>query len=853
MVAALFSLAGCEGDDGNNGRDGAAGEAGLACWDLNENGIGDLPDEDLNGDGVVDVLDCNALANQPPGGGEGVDDAIAAAKVESCATCHSGAGELHQDIYDSYVDESDLALIFAEGDVTSTDNGDGTFTVTLEFEVTKDGRPLDDPGLGSLEQKRFYAVEYFPDTMEYLNSCSMGVYADVDPANGIYSVSDVDCGYAPETADAQVYGYITDTPLVEYHGGTGGELPESTHVALYDNGDNTAVGFGAASDDAPDAYQSAANVEGCQKCHGTPYLKHGFRAAVVDGVPDFAACKSCHYDDRNGGHEDWQWMVDSPFEWATTADVGPDQEEKYAYLANIMNDTHMSHALEFPYPMSASNCVTCHEGKLDTILADEFFVTETCKSCHVEDGIDASPELGDQEEGEYYQEQRAPSMVWIWEDRGVLPIHSSYDIDCQGCHVAGGVAGGALFTDLHTGYDQAIYNEDGERYNELYTVEIQNIELDGNELTVRFKANDDQIVPEILVSLYGWDSKDFYIASHTYDGSESCPGGRNPACRMEYTPESSGGDPNALFSEAGSSGPGDWKVTLDFAAFVPTVTDDIPTLIADGIIRKAEITITPELELDDELEASLDAATQTFDLGSNSNVDDYFKGDNAIVSTEKCEVCHDQLAVTFHDGSGRSPGGDITVCRNCHNPTFDGSHLEMNSRSTENYIHAIHSFQAFDTDDTFEEFDPVLATRYNQHINHVFPNFTIRNCEACHVDSPVTYNVPDQSKSMPGVLSASYDVATWYKVGNDGLVKEAASRNISGNIGPYATGPASRACGACHRGRLINQDENGALQSFNAHTEAFGTYVNASEEDDPEEPDDEIVYGIIDKIMTMFD
>ncbi len=84
LVAAGFALSGCEGDDGDDGRDGADGAAGLACWDLNENGVPDLPDEDLNGDGVVDVLDCNALANPPPGGG-------APLAVESCAVCH-GSG-----------------------------------------------------------------------------------------------------------------------------------------------------------------------------------------------------------------------------------------------------------------------------------------------------------------------------------------------------------------------------------------------------------------------------------------------------------------------------------------------------------------------------------------------------------------------------------------------------------------------------------------------------------------------------------------------------------------------------------------------------------------------------------------
>ena len=60
-----LGLAGCEGDDGAPGANGAAGADGAdgqACWDLNNNGIGD-PDEDVNNDGVVDVKDCNAFAS----------------------------------------------------------------------------------------------------------------------------------------------------------------------------------------------------------------------------------------------------------------------------------------------------------------------------------------------------------------------------------------------------------------------------------------------------------------------------------------------------------------------------------------------------------------------------------------------------------------------------------------------------------------------------------------------------------------------------------------------------------------------------------------------------------------------
>ena len=66
-----LGLAGCEGDDGAPGQDGADGADGTpgtpgadgqACWDLNNNGVGD-PEEDINGDGVVDVYDCNAYAS----------------------------------------------------------------------------------------------------------------------------------------------------------------------------------------------------------------------------------------------------------------------------------------------------------------------------------------------------------------------------------------------------------------------------------------------------------------------------------------------------------------------------------------------------------------------------------------------------------------------------------------------------------------------------------------------------------------------------------------------------------------------------------------------------------------------
>ena len=59
FLLCAMTLAACSGDDGLDGLDGLAG---TACWDLNENGARDAA-EDLNGDGEVDVVDCNAVAS----------------------------------------------------------------------------------------------------------------------------------------------------------------------------------------------------------------------------------------------------------------------------------------------------------------------------------------------------------------------------------------------------------------------------------------------------------------------------------------------------------------------------------------------------------------------------------------------------------------------------------------------------------------------------------------------------------------------------------------------------------------------------------------------------------------------
>jgi OmcA/MtrC family decaheme c-type cytochrome len=786
---------------------------------------------------------------QGPQGPEGppapVPDAVTAAidsaQPESCSTCHGGVGDDHQAIYDKYVDGSTLALTFDT--LTSTPSG-GNFIVTLTFTITKNGAPfIDVATLSSLDEVRFEAISYDSATGLYLTECRLNENY-VALGGGQYSVQDTNCPYAPNqrtvgTQGAHVYGYIADTPLFTHEGDTS-EIAADSHVHLYDNVASAALAYGTAIT----ANESVANVEGCEKCHGTPYLKHGFRDPIVAGLPNFASCKSCHYDDRNGSAgKAWQQMVDAPLDWANGVATPPE----YAYIANLKNDVHMSHAMEFPYPQSMSNCATCHgpvndengvlipgSDKLAQVLDNSNFTLETCRSCHPVTGTDAWPEALAGQDTTYNQPHRAPPLEYLWLKANNATFHNT-GLDCQSCHGDPAVPTALPFDQLHSGYDIRISDASGQKYGDQYTVSIDQVTLNGDLLTVNFTANNPAIVPEVLVSLYGWDSKNYIVASHSSDGSTNCLDRRgNPGgCRMEYAPESSGGSANPLFTEDAASVPGDWMVTLDLGAYVPTafLTDDIPTLIANGKVKMAEITITPELEVGGE-DVVLHAVGASFDLGGSMVVDDYFKGDNATVDTAKCDVCHDSLASSFHDGSGRG-GGGIQVCKNCHVTTSPGSHLEMASRAIDSYVHAIHSFQPFDLGSELAKNDPVIDKRIEEHKLHTFPNFTIRNCESCHKDG--TYNVPDQSKSMPGVLSKSWSIA---------------DRNI-GTVPEYVTGPASRACGGCHRADLINADLAGDLAAFNAHTKAFGTLVS-NEVDDPAD-DDQILYGIIDKIMSLFE
>ncbi len=775
----VIGFAGCSGDDGAAGPAGPAGTAGTP--------------------GTPGPAG-------PPGPGL---DPVASTKPESCATCHGGVGErLHQVTYDRYVDPSTLIMTFDS--VVSTPTG-ATYSVALNFHITKNGLPYVDANtLPSMAQRTFYFARYNSATRTFPDSVSLNRNNIVSHGNGTYTLTTTGMTYAPEASNAVAYGYIAQDALDAATGG---------RVVLYDNMDSAALVFGNTG-----TYVSAANVEGCINCHGEPYRKHGYREAVVENLPDFVACKTCHFDTRAGTHPDWQQMVDDPLAWANGVAPGP----AYDYVATVLNDTHMTHAMEFPYPMSMANCNTCHEGKLGQIFADANFTLTTCKSCHPVQTQAAYPT----------DPHRAPALTQLWTDAGVT-FHNTGS-NCQGCHTAAAGYVGSPFSAYHTGYNKQIYNAAGVKYSTLNSATITSVSRTGNVLDIRFTANNTAIVPTLTVSFYGWNTKDFLVSSHTRDGGTAdCYNDRaaNPltaprvGCRYEIGVD---GNPvstletNRLFTVMADSAPGAWHVQADLSRYVqPTSTGlaGIPALITAGKINKAEIAVLPKLVVGG-VTVALNAQSRTFDLGANGLVANYFQGTNALVDEAKCNACHDALATTFHSGYY---GGKVTVCRTCHVPTSGGSHLEMQSRSIDSYVHAIHAFQAFDPGDV-DFTDPVEAKRYGLHIEHTTPIFSLKACEACHLEG--TFEVPDQSKSMPGLLSRS------------DTLNMVPARGI-GTVPAYVTGPASKACGGCHRAFEINEDNAGYLASFNQHTNAGGYLVE-------NDTANTYVYRIIDKMITWF-
>lgn len=733
----------------------------------------------------------------PPGTAATGVSLAAAIQPEGCTACHKDGGAKHQESYndlyqDGVIKVTNLTYAFS----SSPD------TIKITFKITKNGEPFN---AIDADSKAINFVPYTGKSFEEPARVSLLGTLTYDSASGITTSTLVEkapgtSGYVDVTDVGKVNGLI----VVYGRDETVGTLP-GTRVTQNRYPFAALLETGSGVD-----YVSTANVAGCEKCHTVPYLKHSYIYGQVnhDATTDFYTCKACHLDNGAGGHYEWQLLVDDPA-FAVNylehgANMTAEQKAKYAYKTTLMNDVHMSHAMEFPYPQSMSNCVTCHEGKLNKILTDANFKVATCKSCHPVDG----------------SKQYGTDKLAL---KTIMPsaIHGSMDlntVDCSSCHAAG--KGASVFSKIHTGYDKAIYTSTGQKYSQAITVSIDSASFANNKLTIKFSATEKPdiagldvaaIKPTVLVGLYGYDTKDYIIGPHerlTDDNGDKVIDSKDSRA-LEYVV----GAKHPRFTTVSAAG-GKWEVTADLSTWA--------NLVADNTTKRVEIGVMPALTNADNTTLALNAPSRTFDLKANAFNDKFYSP--IVKVADGCNTCHDALATTFHTADR---GGNIVICRLCHTPKAGGSHLEVQSRSIDSYVHAIHAGQGFDIGD-INFADPVAALHYEDHIAFPFPRHANTDCESCHVTGK--YNVPDQSKSLPGILSATDPV-------------EGIDRSIS-SIPSYVTGPASRACGGCHRANLVNEDDANGLVSFLQHTRQGGYLI-------PEGTEGQSASAILDKVIQV--
>ena len=101
IAVTAVALGACSGDDGSDGTDGTngtpgtPGSNGVNCWDLNQNGVPDLPLEDTDKNGTVDVNDCRTPegAYDPVGLHKGYFAENTYTGTSQCLNCHGKTGD----------------------------------------------------------------------------------------------------------------------------------------------------------------------------------------------------------------------------------------------------------------------------------------------------------------------------------------------------------------------------------------------------------------------------------------------------------------------------------------------------------------------------------------------------------------------------------------------------------------------------------------------------------------------------------------------------------------------------------------------------------------------------------------
>ena len=154
----------------------------------------------------------------------------------------------------------------------------------------------------------------------------------------------------------------------------------------------------------------------------------------------------------------------------------------------------------------------------------------------------------------------------------------------------------------------------GTKYSTAITVTIDNVSFVDNTNTLTFgfhatgslggglAANSANIVPTILVGLYGFDTKDYLFGPHESEGS--------PSRRLLEFSTAYHCSANNSTRITVTGGAGTWNVTANLSTWKPWIDNNS--------VKRVEVAVMPALRNADNVIVALNAPSKTFNLNTKA-------------------------------------------------------------------------------------------------------------------------------------------------------------------------------------------------------------------------------------------
>lgn len=684
----VLGLTACEPIEGPPGPPGPPGEDGISCWDLNENGVKDPATEDLNDDGVVDVLDC-----RPSGEGILIGDGedLTEEEIETL-------GKLEMEITDVEV-SSPPVIDFNVWDANG-DPGMGLVAGVVQATFVKLVPP--DPGCTDCLptwQSYINRIEDSGDAGDIFNPNTPDAVPQAVQATSqsCATLQEMTPGHYRCTLSTDVTNVNAPIPVawepnlthrvgMEIRLGGEGEVPLAPFNPVYDFIPNGGT---------PSDVRDIADTLNCNACHFELALHGGPRKSVE-------YCVTCHnpgtIDEDSGDAVDMAYLAHS-------IHMGENRAEEYV----IYGYGGSEHAYgEVTYPQAVTFCETCHDASnADNGDAwNETATAKACGGCHVDGLLAENPDATTGIPTYRFDHAAAGAD-------GVTLLAS--DGTCGNCHLGGiDEAGPALLVHSRIGGDARFAYELGKDFVfEILSVkDTSEGRLDpGDTPRIRFRIKDSggtpyTSLPDGNLRLYvAWTTDDIY------NGDEN---GENLGMRFQSGGLTGPGQPHRLEDEhlaAAAVHEGGGVFRVDYFADVP---DDITgeVVVAMAGHPTAEDVENADREIVDEDSSPVSEVVYVVPDGAVGEVAplDENSPRKVAFTAETCNACHKHIE--FHGGNRN---GDPAVCLICHTAenTDDGYGFAMGLM-----IHSIHSQS------------PTYVGGEFEHIT--YPQ-SVANCETCHV------------------------------------------------------------------------------------------------------------------------